>query len=327
MTQKSSKSARAFWVAEPKRGEIRPEPLPEIGPGDVLVRAQYGAISRGTETLIYNGRAPQDDLNHLWNPFVSGQFPAPVKFGQSVVGRVENGPEEMIGKAVFCAHPHQTRCVVPLDSVRPIPDYVPVSRAVLAHEAETAINTLWDAQIALGMPVSVVGAGVFGCLIGFVAKRITGGTVEVVDIDIARMPVVNALGLTFKTPDDAAGDRQVVVNASGSGEGLSVAADLARRSGRVVDASWYADRTPMLSREFHRKSLTLMCSSMQEVSASAAGWADESDRFRHAMSVLADPDIEVLFTRDIGFEDLPEAMKTLTKPGNGAFCTRITYPY
>lgn len=327
MTQKTTKSARAFWVSEPHKGDVRPEPLPEIGPGDVQIKAQYGAISRGTETLIYQGRAPQNDTTRLRCPFVIGTFPTPVKFGQSLVGRVENGPDEMIGKAVFCVHPHQTRCVVPASAIHRIPDFVPVSRAVLAHETEAAINAVWDAKITLGMPVSVVGGGAFGCLIGFVAKRITGVPVEIVDVDSARMDVVSALGLLFRTPDEAATDRIAVINASGSGEGLSVAADLVRREGRVVDASWYGDRTPMLSREFHAKTVHLTASSMQAVSREARDWADEADRLALAMTVLADPVLEVLFTKDIGFEDLPEVMKTLTKPGGGAFCTRITYPY
>jgi hypothetical protein len=50
--------ARAFWVAEPGRGEIREELLPPMGAHEVLIRATYSGISRGTESIVFNGRVP-----------------------------------------------------------------------------------------------------------------------------------------------------------------------------------------------------------------------------------------------------------------------------
>ena len=40
----------AFWSLPPDRGELRPAPLPPLADGEVLVRALYSAISRGTAT-------------------------------------------------------------------------------------------------------------------------------------------------------------------------------------------------------------------------------------------------------------------------------------
>ena len=42
--------AHAFWLRAPGHGEIRPVPLPEPGPADVVVRTLRSGVSRGTET-------------------------------------------------------------------------------------------------------------------------------------------------------------------------------------------------------------------------------------------------------------------------------------
>ena len=48
--------ARAFWVKAPGHGEIWSEPLPLVSGTDVVVRAMFSAVSRGTESLVFNGR-------------------------------------------------------------------------------------------------------------------------------------------------------------------------------------------------------------------------------------------------------------------------------
>ena len=50
--------ARAFWTVAPGQGEIRDEPMAPPEFGDVVVRALYSGISRGTESLVFQGRVP-----------------------------------------------------------------------------------------------------------------------------------------------------------------------------------------------------------------------------------------------------------------------------
>ena len=51
--------ARAFWLVEPGRGEIRPAPLRDPGADEVLVRTLWSGISRGTESLVLRGQVPE----------------------------------------------------------------------------------------------------------------------------------------------------------------------------------------------------------------------------------------------------------------------------
>src|SRR6516225_6511856 len=117
--------ARAFWVVSPGHGEIRAESLPAASAGDVIVRALYSGISRGTEALVFQGRVPRSEYERMRAPFQSGDFPAPVKYGYASVGRIERGPRKLEGRAVFVLHPHQTRYVVPADAVHVLPDGLP----------------------------------------------------------------------------------------------------------------------------------------------------------------------------------------------------------
>ncbi len=123
--------SRAFWLRSPGVGEIRTAPLPSPGPDEVLVRTRYSGISRGTETLVFRGGVPPSQHALMRAPFQDGEFPAPVKYGYLSVGVVEEGPDPLVGRTVFCLYPHQDRYVVPAGAVTPIPDAVPAGRAML----------------------------------------------------------------------------------------------------------------------------------------------------------------------------------------------------
>ena len=125
-----SDDARAFWIAAAGRGEIRAEPLPAPSAGDVVVRALYSGISRGTEALVFNGKVPASEYQRMRAPFQAGEFPGPIKYGYASVGVVERGPSELINRHVFALYPHQTRYVVPAGAVHVLPQDVPPGESV-----------------------------------------------------------------------------------------------------------------------------------------------------------------------------------------------------
>jgi len=219
--------ARAFWVVAPGRGEIRAQRLRSLALGELLIRARASAISRGTETLVLRGEVPQSEWQRMRCPLQEGEFPAPVKYGYAVAGIVEDGPTEFCGRRVFCLHPHQDRFIVPADAVAVIPDDVPDRRAALAANMETAINGMWDGVPGPGDRIAVVGAGVVGALVGGLAARLPGAEVELIDIDPSRATLASALGCRFAPPQQARGEADLVIHASGTPEGLATALAIA----------------------------------------------------------------------------------------------------
>ena len=320
-------AARAFWVASAGRGEIRDEPLPPPAADDVVVRAVYSGISRGTEALVFQGRVPATEYERMRAPFQAGDWPGPVKYGYASVGRVEHGPRELLDRDVFVLYPHQTRYIVPARAVHALPEQVPPGRAVLAANLETAINGVWDAGLNAGDRVTVIGAGTVGCLIAWLAGRTPGCDVELVDVNPARAAVAATLGVRFAHPGGASENRDVVLHASGTAVGLELALRAAGVETTIVEMSWYGDqpvRAP-LGGSFHARRLTLKSSQVGAVAASQRARWDGCRRMQLALSLLADPALDVLITGESEFEALPQVMADLAVAPGGAICHRIRY--
>jgi threonine dehydrogenase-like Zn-dependent dehydrogenase len=315
-------------VAAPGRGEIRNEPIGPPASGEVLVRALYSGISRGTESLVYRGRVPPSEFERMRAPFQGGRFPAPVKYGYSSVGEVEEGPPDLKGRKVFTLFPHQTRYVVPANAVHPLPVNTPPARAVLAANLETAINGVWDARPLVGDRVSVVGAGAVGCMAAWLVSRIPGCDVELVDMNPSRATVARALGIRFAVPENATGEADVVLHASGAPAGLALALQVAAFEATVVELSWYGDQdVPLgLGRAFHARRLTITSSQVGNVAASQRARWDTRRRMQLALRLLESPAFDALITSESQFEELPEVMEHLSRAPGDAICHRVRYP-
>jgi hypothetical protein len=323
----AANEARAFWIAEPGRGELRREPLPDPSADEVVVRSLFSGISRGTEALVFAGRVPASERQRMRAPFQRGEFPAPVKYGYASVGEVERGPRELQGRRVFVLHPHQTHYVVPSSAVHTLPDGVPAGRAVLAANLETAINGVWDARPHVGDRITVVGAGAVGCLVAWIAGQIAGCEVELVDTNPARAAVARALGVRFAAAAAATADADVVIHASGSAEGLALALRVAGFEATIVEMSWYGSNVVPLSlgESFHARRLTIRSSQVGSVAAAQRARWDTRRRMALALSMLVDPALDVLITGESAFDDLPAVMARLASSPGDTLCHRITY--
>ena len=302
--------ALAFWVMSPGVGKIRAEVLPLPGPYDVLVQTHVSAISRGTESLIFQGRVPPMMMGPAFMPFQEGEFPGPIKCGYAAVGRVLSGPERLTGKRVFCLHPHQTRFVVPASAVVVVPERIPDARAALAASMETALNIAWDTPFVPGQRVSVVGGGVIGLLAGWLAAQTPGTEVELIDIDPGRALLAIRLGMEFRLPAEATAGRDAVVHASGTEAGLMTCLSLAGHEATVVEASWYGDRavTLALGGAFHADRLRIVSSQVRSVSPLMRPRLQTVDRLSRALDLLDAPVLDVLLSDEIPFDALPSTM-------------------
>lgn len=320
-------NARACWVVGPSLAEIRPEALPPWREADVRVRSLHSGVSRGTETLVFRGEVPPSETERMRAPFQVGDFPAPVKYGYVNVGVVEDGPRDLLGRAVFCLHPHQTVYQVPAATVTPLPDGVPPARAVLAAYMETALNALWDAPPRIGDRVSVVGAGPLGLLVAWLAARVPGCRVQVVDTQAARADIAQALGATFALPAQASAGADLVVHASGQGAGLANALRLAGFEATVLELSWYGTRRVEvpLGEGFHAQRLSLRSSQVGQVAAAQRARWSHGQRLALALSLLTDPVLDRLITHHAPFDELPQVLQRLAGGDTDTLCQRIDY--
>jgi NADPH:quinone reductase-like Zn-dependent oxidoreductase len=333
---------KAFWVTGPLEGAIREatfdQHTPAVATADnpaVEVQALYSGISRGTESLVFRSQVPESEYHTMRAPFQEGDFPFPVKYGYASVGQVTAGPDHLEGRHVFCLFPHQTDYRVPASAVVPLPEGLPAGRAVLAANMETAVNGLWDAAPRIGDRIAVVGLGVVGLLVAWLASRIPGTRVTAVDTNPGRQAVAESLGLDFQTHCQQ-DDHDVVIHASGHPTGLETALQLAGMEGRIIEMSWYGAQTVPLSlgHAFHSRRLTIRSSQVGHLNPSQLPRWQYRNRMALALDLLRDETLDSLITGESTFESLPGLMVALAGApgGSGAFpsasetlCHRIVY--
>lgn len=324
--------ARALFYEAPSSANFRTVEIPlltedDAAEADVMIRTLYSGLSRGTERLVFEGRLPQSEWRRMRAPHQTGDFPFPVKYGYAAVGVVEAGPAALIGRNCFALFPHQTRFVLPVSCVVPLPDGVPPRRAVLAANMETALNTIWDGGAIPGQTIAVIGAGLLGCLVGFVAGQLPGTKVTLIDRLPERAEVAERLGLGFSTPEAAVGGAELIFHTSASEAGLRLALDIAAFEARIIEASWFGDRqiSLPLGGSFHSQRLQIISTQVGSVAPAMRARLTHRQRLENALGLLDDARLDGLITEEVAFEDLPTALPRLLAPDAAGIATAIRY--
>jgi 2-desacetyl-2-hydroxyethyl bacteriochlorophyllide A dehydrogenase len=317
-------TAQALWTIGPGQVELRPaEPGPPPA-GQAQGRALVSGISRGTESLVFHGLVPPGERERMRCPLQEGDFPYPVKYGYAMVAVVQAGPAELVGRRVFSLHPHQSLFNAPASMLVPVPEAVTTERAALAPQVETALNATWDAGLRPGERVAVVGGGVIGLLTAWLAARTCD--VVLVDANPSRRAVAEALGLAFALPEAASGDRSTVFHASATAAGLNLALSLCAFEGQVVELSWFGDKPVAvdLGGAFHSQRLTLKASQVGSVAPSRRADWSHNRRLAEALSLCADPRLDVLVRAETPFAELPRRMGAILSDPD-TLCHLIRY--
>jgi NADPH:quinone reductase-like Zn-dependent oxidoreductase len=323
----SDRSIQALWYVGAGRVELRPERVAAPAPAEVRVRALFGAISRGTERLVFEGRVPPSQYQRMRCPHMAGELPFPAKYGYATVGRVEQGPAALQDRIVFALHPHQSVFTVAADSVFPVSKQVPPARAVLAANMETALNGVWDGAPGPADRIAVVGGGVVGLLVARLCARVPGTQVTVVDIVASRQAIAQALGADFAAPAAAPEECDLVFHASGTGAGLATALRIAGEEATILELSWYGagDVAAPLGEGFHSRRLRLVSSQVGEVAPSHRPRWSRARRLAAALDLLADPALDGLLAAAVPFENLPERLAEILGSQTDARCPLIRY--
>jgi threonine dehydrogenase-like Zn-dependent dehydrogenase len=260
-------------------------------------------------------------------PYQEGAFPFPVKYGYALAGEIVDGPSEILGQRVFALHPHQELACIASSHLHELPEDVPLRRAVLAANTETAVNVLWDTSALPGERVLVVGGGVLGLLVASLVAQTDKNEITVVDINPARGDVARALGVAFASPEGAPRDQDIVIHTSATESGLKMALQCAAPEGRIIEASWYGDRQVSLplGEAFHSRRLRLISSQVGAIPLSHRGKWTPKQRMQKALNHLRDDKFDVLITDEIKFSDAPAALPRILARDSPGLMTTIRY--
>ena len=319
--------AKALWYVSPGVAEIRTQAVGAPVAGEAQVRTVFSGLSRGTERLVLAGQVGPSEWQRMRAPLQEGNFPFPVKYGYCAVGVVNAGPEKLIGKTVFCLHPHQDWFNVPVERLTVVPDVVPARRGTLAANMETALNAMWDAGVGPGDRIVVVGGGIVGLLVAHLAGRLPGAEVTLVDVDAGRGPLAKQLGVRFALPKDAIGEADVVFHTSASAAGLDTAIKLTGEEGSIVEMSWYGDHKVAveLGGAFHSRRLKLVSSQVGKISPTRRARWDYGRRLEAALKLLEDLRLDVLVAETVPFAEAAKRVPEILAAGATGIAPVLSY--
>jgi len=166
-----------------------------------------------------------------------------------------------------------------------------------------------------------------GCLVAWLASRIPGCDVELIDINASRQSVATRLGLNFRVPAEASDERDLVIHASASEAGLQSAMALAAKEATIVELSWYGDKrvSVALGGAFHSQRLTLKSSQVGSVPADHQARWHHARRLQLAMSLINDDQLDYLISGESHFRNLPAEYDAILSDSQNVLCHRIRY--
>ncbi len=241
--------AHQATIVEPFKVEVREATLPDPGPNQILVAAEYSAVSAGTELAVYTGTHQWllDPKLPDWKfPFRSGYSAAGrvLKVGKEFPGGFAEGdrvsfPGNHASAELFTVG--QERC-----RVWKLPENLAFDRAAIACISRYGLGASVRAGLTLGRSAAVLGLGIIG---QFALRCLqAAGASPVIGIDAVKMRRDAALaGGADHVIDPTAGDvkeqlaaylgtrgAEIVADATGVPDAIPVAMSLACDAGQVV---------------------------------------------------------------------------------------------
>ncbi|HJN19121.1 MAG TPA: zinc-binding alcohol dehydrogenase, partial [Armatimonadota bacterium] len=165
------------------------QPIPEPGPGEILLEVRASMISPGTEMagVVWRRENPSDAET--------------IPFGYQNAGDVlavgEGVTRWRVGDKLACMGIddalHATHSIIPVNLCVPIPEGVSYEEAASAHIGATALHAVRRAELQISEFMVVVGLGIVGQFVAQLA-RLSGAYVMGLDRLASRLEVARQLG-------------------------------------------------------------------------------------------------------------------------------------
>ena len=340
-----ARKARAVFFTAPHRVEYRPVKVSSLGKNQVLIKTRYSAISPGTESMIYQGRFPENEPQDPSIKSLQDNFAYPFRYGYALAGEViavgDGVGDEWLNQRVFAFHPHQNYAVVSLSDCWLIPEQMSLQEAVFLPNVESALNFVMDAAPLIGEKIMVIGLGVVGLLTTRLLSTLPLSDLIAVDPLVYRREAAMDSGATqvVDASDPASWQRLVsqlfrgqqgmdlVFELSGNPDGLNQAIEVSGFSGRILMGSWYGkgQQAIELGGHFHRRRLRLLSSQVSSISPELSGRWDKTRRINMAWQLIRTIKPEGLITHRFAVEQCQEAFDLVSRRFDGVLQVILEY--
>ncbi len=277
---------------------------------------------------MYRGEGPTPFDPSLDAP---GAPTYPRRYGYAWVGEVveSRSAEHALGARIFALAPHADEHCLDAAQARLLPAGLPPERAVLAANLETAVNVGWDAGIALGDRVLVVGGGIVGLLAGYVARKSGASRLRLLEPSARRRQAALALGFDEVSSPEAAGSwsADLVIEAQRQPGLLGPGAGTGPRRGRRGRGFvlWAARGARLAGQRFSPPRLTLRSSQVSRLPPSRhVGWSF-ARRFGLVAELLQNPLLDALIDPAVPLAEAPAIYARLARTPGEALQTVFNY--
>ena len=222
-----------YAVCEPGKVVLREKELSAPGPGQVLLKAKYSAMSPGTEKGL----------------MVGAIVPLPTSIGYAMVAEVievGEGVEELkVGDHIVTTGEHAQYLIMDEMNCTLCPEGVDLKQAAFWNLAHTGVYALRRAALQMGEPCIVMGQGFVGAITAQCARIAGALPVIVTDLDDTRLEAAKKMGVDIainsktnpnglKEVVEEIGDIPVIFEATGARGPLMEAAEMIGERGRLV---------------------------------------------------------------------------------------------
>ena len=319
---------RELWHTDQHHSEIRSKKINSTKREPIIIRSLYSLISTGTERIVCRGEVPLEMEKIMEVPGMEGSFRFPVKYGYSLAGIVEQGPTDISGKKVHLMYPHQDYVAGNITGLSIVPEKIPVQRAVLASNMETALTAVWDSGISAGDEVLVSGFGLIGALIAIILSRIPAVNVTISEPDTFRKNLAKSFGFPLFEENTLPGRGfDCAINAAPSEISLQQCIDVTVQGALIVDVSWHGTSAVRLNlgTSFHAGRKRLISSQVSSIPQPKADRFSFARRKKIAFKILEDEIFDRLPVGEVSFAHAPSVFDQLRNGTYDQFCTRINY--
>ena len=318
-------TAQSFWVSK-KKGSIKKELLDtSIEKDEILIKTLYSGISYGTEKIVFDGQVPKNQFSFMRAPHQVGEFDSDLKYGYLNIGKVLEGPKKYLNKHVYTMFPHQSMYIIKASLASIIPNDIPLRRALLTANMETAINAMWDSKPSIGDRTYVIGAGIVGILMAYILSETFGIDVIIVDKDSKKRRICKALGLLYKNDLKCINEADIIYECSGNADVLNELILNCSLETKICILSWYGKQQTKIKMGencFSRR-LEIIFSQVGNITAyKSKKWNNLSRRLL-ALKMLKDKRLDILIDKkEIFLRDLPAFFK---KGNPNGLCKVVRY--
>jgi len=304
---------RELWHISDTDSELR-KIQTEPGANLLIVQSEYSLISSGTEKIVSKGLVPMQIGERMKVPYMKGNFPNPVSYGYSLVGKVIEGPKTLMNRHVHILHPHHDFAFVEEQDVFLIPDDIPSKRAVFASNMETVVNAIWDSKPQLGDQILIAGFGTIGALLALTISQYPRLDIKILENNPKRRKIAKECGLeTIDADKDSHTEFDISYHCTGKETGLQFCIDHTKTEGKIIELSWYGNKSVNidLGKTFHTGRKKIISSQVSQIPNDKNSSWNFKTRKELVFKLLQNNIYDKLPVLEIPFADSPDFFKKL----------------